>query len=293
MPPNRAFTMMRPWRISLMAALCGLLEVAPLAAEMPVNSPPVEYPAAPASTLLTQPELPFGVARVQREDRDVSILAFMRPGMAPLRVAEVSARKADQAISIVLRSQALRRAGTHIEIAALEHLYGMVLRQEPHARFSVIYGESPGTNQDGRSHAESLRDVARARHAAISGAGGRSPAVPWQVVTMQPWAPANDDAAGNGIGSARPGAKADQVGVLLTSDQGPVVGVSVYFSRAPHAICTGVSRADGLAACHLVDPHGDDDAHADDASSTLATFPGVIGRAKVLLPTTLVLAPTH
>jgi hypothetical protein len=52
------------------------------------------------------------------------------------------------------------------------------------------------------------------------------------------------------------------------------------------------SREDGLAVCHLVDQHGDDDAHADDGDvPVVATFPGDVRADRVLVPTTLVLQP--
>jgi hypothetical protein len=88
------------------------------------------------------------------------------------------------------------------------------------------------------------------------------------------------------------GADADEVAVRVTTEEGAVEGVSIYFNRAPHSSCVGKSGKDGLATCHLVDQHGDGDAHEDDgAVAVVATFPGDVRADRVIAPTTLVLAP--
>jgi hypothetical protein len=85
----------------------------------------------------------------------------------------------------------------------------------------------------------------------------------------------------------------DEVGVRISSDHGPMEGATIFFNRAPHSSCMAQSRETGLATCHLVDQHGDDESHSGhDKVPVLATFPGNVRAERVLLPTTLVLNPT-
>jgi hypothetical protein len=169
--------------------------------------------------------------------------------------------------------------GSDLNVATLEHLYALALRQEPLARFGFADGTEPCEwAKDDHSHAEFLHELARARQHAVALADQRRASVAWHVVSM---APAEMNRA-----------NADEVGIRVMSDQGPMEGASIFFNRAPHSGCVAKSRHDGLATCQLVDQHGDDGEHSDEGKvPVVATFPGDVRAGRFLLPTTFVLRP--
>ncbi len=161
---------------------------------------------------------------------------------------------------------------TDHEIAVLEQLYSLVLRQEPQARYCLGSGSWPcNAARDGASHARVLQALADLCEQAVV----RAPAaVPWRVVEMH--------------GAQTRSWDADVVSVRATSPQGPLEDIAIYFNRPPHSICAARTRADGVATCRLEDQHGDGHQH-DHATAVVATFPGELRPDRVLLPTTYVL----
>ena len=129
----------------------------------------------------------------------------------------------------------------------------------------------------GLSQAGLLRELALAREQAL-GRGQRTGTTrAWHVVTL---APVDGDRADS------------EVRARVADDRGPMSGVTLYFHRAPHSGCAAKSLASGVASCHLVDQHGDDDAHAqDEAVAVLVTYPGDVGIERTLLPAMLVMRP--
>lgn len=260
----------------VLAAACALL--ASCASE-PVTPPTaVEYRPVHRSTLTTRRDLSFVLAKWQGGAASTIILARQQDGAAPQPVALLLQVRQGPALQVaVQRLPESLAAADHAEhdIAALEQLYSLVLRQEPLARYCLGSGRWPcDAARDGMPHAQVLRALADLRERAVV----RAPAaVPWKVVEME--------------GAATPPWDADVVGVRVTSLQGPMEDVAIYFNRAPHSICTARTRADGVATCRLEDQHGDGHQH-EHAAAVVATFPGEVLPDRVLLPTTYVL-PTH
>jgi hypothetical protein len=77
--------------------------------------------------------------------------------------------------------------------------------------------------------------------------------------------------------------------VRVIAHDRPLQGADVFFSRAPHSGCVARSDAAGLAACELVDYHGDDGDGDASGVPVVATFSGDVRPDRVLVPTTFVL----
>lgn len=256
--------------LALMAG--GLLTPAG-AVDTPVVDPAPVYAPVPRSTLVSRPDLPFMLARVQRGASQVTLLAHQPAGGDPTPVALMSATPSAPAAEVSVRLLRSNAADAEVSLATLEHLYAWTMRQDPEARFCFSDRTEPGCAAagGGSSHAEFLRELAATRNAAAG-------SVPWHVVSMAPAVSSPGDA--------------DRVGVRVMSDRGPLDGASVFFNRAPHSGCVAKSRADGVAACVLVDQHGDEESHAEEGKvPVIATFPGDVRAGQMLVPTTLVLRP--
>ena len=166
-----------------------------------------------------------------------------------------------------------------VEIATIEHLYSLVLGQDPEAMYCLAAPKRKcGRLGDDYSHAQLLRELRDARQLAVTRAGRAGRNVPWQVVSMAP--------------VVQDGGTDDDVAVRVVSDGKPLEGERVFFHRAPHSGCGARSSPDGLATCRLVDRHGDEESHGEDEKvPVVATFPGNVLAERVLLPTTLVMSP--
>lgn len=280
----------RRFRVGLVIATACLLTAAcagkPTLGQRPMGIPvpaASDYVRMPVSTLVSKRDLPFRLALVQRGPDRFTLLMHQPSGGEPSLVAAMSSSQSgDKARVSLHRVPLVARGGdaAGLDVATWEHLYALAIRQDPEARFCLAYAAQPcDAARDGHSHADLLRELARARQHAVERAHpGSKPVVPWRVVSMTPVAMNRADA--------------DEVGVRVTSEQGPMAGASVFFNKAPHSSCVAKSREDGLATCHLVDQHGDDDSHAkDEHVAVVATFPGDVGVDRVLVPTTLVMQP--
>ena len=243
---------------------------------------PTVYSQVTASKLVSRPDLEFKLAELQWESYRVTFLLHQPSGREPSPVAVMSSFQAGNKAHVWFQRLApsgLDADRSGMEIATIEHLYGLALGQNPEAGFCLTgFGRGCGRVDDDYPHAELLRELSEARQRAMTRAHRSGSNVPWRVVSMA-GAPPN---SGND----------DQVAVRVFSEGGPIEGASVFFNRAPHSGCSARSLPDGLATCLLVDQHGDDDSHSeDDKASVLATFPGDVRPERVLLPTTLVMSP--
>jgi hypothetical protein len=250
------------WRVSL-AAVCVLL--ASCASEPVAPPSDIKYRPALRSTLVSNRDVAFVVAQWQQGAELTTVLARQQPGAAPHPVARL----------VQVRHGSVSRVSIQLPpesaSAVLEQLYALVLRQEPLARYCLASDGRPcDPAHDGVSHAEVLVALADARDKADLGPA----AAPWRVVEM--------------TGAHAPSSDADVVGVRAMADQMPLEGIAIYFNRAPHSLCIARTRADGVAICRLVDPHGDEHEH-DHSAPVVATFPGDVRTERVLLPTTYVL----
>ncbi len=263
------------WRLAL-AASCVLL--ASCASESVAPAAAVEYRPAPRSTLATRRDLNFVIAKWQGATDSTTVLARQQVGAAPHPVARLLQVRHGATLHVaVQRLPAYGKDDERVdhEIAALEQLYALVLRQEPQGRYCLGSGSSLcDAARDGVAHAQVLRALADLRERAVIHAPA---AAPWRVVEMQ--------------GAPTQSWDADVVGVRATAGQGPLADVAIYFNRPPHSICAARTRADGVATCRLEDQHGDGDQHSH-ATTVIATFPGQVRPDRVLLPTTYVLPTT-
>ena len=244
---------------------------------------PTVYSPVTASKLVSRPDLEFKLAELQWESYRVTFLLHQASGREPSPVAVMSSFQAGNKAQVWFQGLApsgLDADRSGLEIAMIEHLYGLALGQDPEAGFCLTgFGRGCGRVADAYPHAELLRELSEARERALLRAHRSGSNVPWRVVAMA-GAPPNSG-------------HDDQVAVRVFSEGRPIEGARVFFNRAPHFGCSARSLPDGLATCRLVDQHGDDDAHAeDDKAAVLATFPGDLRPERVLLPTTLVMSPT-
>jgi hypothetical protein len=249
-------------RVSL-AAACVLL--ASCASEPVAPPTAIEYRPVLRSTLVSNRDVTFVVAKWQEGAELTTVLARQHPGAAPHPVARLVQVRRGSELQVSIQVPPVS------ESVVLEQLYALVLRQEPVGRYCLASDGRPcEPARDGVSHAEVLVALASARDKA-----DRGPAdAPWRVVEM--------------TGAYAPSSDADVVGVRAMADRMPLEGVAIYFNRAPHSLCIARTRADGVASCRLVDPHGDEHEH-DHAAPVVATFPGDVRTERVLLPTTYVL----
>lgn len=234
----------------------------------------VEYRPAQRSALVAARDSNFVVAKWQAGMQSTTMLARQQGGATPRPVARLVQMRRDSQVHVsVQRLAQTDRADD--ETATLAQLYSLVLRQEPQGRYCLGEGGRPcDAARDGLSHAQVLQALAGLRERVVASAPA---AVPWRVVEMHAVPTASSDE--------------DVVGVRVTSREGPLQDVAVYFNRAPHSICTARTRADGVATCRLEDQHGDEHQH-DHAMAVVATFPGDVRADRVILPTTHVL-PTN
>lgn len=257
-------TLRRGWRPKALYALLAA------AATVHAASPPVpDFRPAPRSTLQTQREPAFAVAHWQHDGQLTTLLARQRAGASPLPVVRLVQQ--GQGTEARVSIQRLNEAGAG-DLATLEQLYVLLLRQEPLARYCLGEGMSPCvTAGEGLSHARALQALAAQRERA---AADMPTAVPWRIVEMH--------------GAQRRPGDPDFVGVGTLGPQGPLEQATLYFNRAPHSICAARTGADGQASCRLEDQHGDGDQH-DHATAVVVTYPGEVRPDRVLLPTTYVL----
>jgi hypothetical protein len=237
------------------AAACLLMAAGAFADNRPAS--------VPRSTLVSNSNLRFELAYDQKADTQVMALVHSPAAGKALPVAKVS-RSANGVVSFSLLPGPANR---DVKVGTIERLYVLALRQDPEASFSFDKVEQ-------LSHGALLAELVKARARAAQGL--RPATVPWRVVSIAA-APSGDDE--------------DDVAAIVKGDHGPMQGVTLYFNRAPHSSCFATTREDGVARCHLVDQHGDEEAHHEKAA-VVATFPGDVRADRVLVPiTAIVRAP--
>jgi hypothetical protein len=222
----------------------------------------------PRSTLVSKPELKFSLIPGERRGGRATLLVHQPAEGQAFPVAVIgSSQDLISFERLPIPEGVPDRAS--LDIGTLERLYVLALRQEPEARFCLAdIGQSCDAAGKGDSHAELLRKLVEARQRT-------RPAVPWYFISMQP--------------AATGSANADEVAVRLLREQRPMEGVGVYFNRAPHSGCGATSNAKGVAACVLVDQHGEEESSEHDGTPVVATFPGEVRKDLVLVPRTVVL----
>nr|WP_156133586.1 hypothetical protein [Massilia sp. JS1662] len=242
----------------------------------------LRYTVAPRSALVERQDLQFGLAQMEREAKDMVVLAYGAPGSKPLPVSLITSSGSGARKRVSVQRYPLpetRKEGDDVDVATLEYLYTLVIRQDPEGQFCFAdIGQRCDADGKAYSHAEILLQLARSRQHAVGTVKDPGSYIPWRVVSLAP--------------AETPHTNPDDVSVRVTGERGPTKDVTIFFNRAPHSSCAAKSAGDGVAACRLLDQHGDDDSHAgQDRTPVLATFPGDIQAKSVLLPTTLIVQP--
>lgn len=246
------------------------------------NEAGLKYGPVPRSTLVERWDLPFLLAQAQRGEGTTTVLAYQIPGNKPSPVAIIASSRSGNASHVSIQRLHLDEAmgeRSALNVATLEYLYTLVLRQNPEASFCFAdIGQHCKAGQKGYSHADVLLQIARSRQDAVGSGAFRTASIPWHVISLK---------AAN-----MPFLHPDEVGARIAGEHGPIDDVTIFFNRAPHSTCEAKSRDGGLATCHLIDQHGDEHLHAEeDRAPVLAIFPGDVRADRVLLPTTLIQPP--
>lgn len=263
--------------------LCWLLAAASLGLGACASSPLTEVPAsdyqaAPRSLLVSSADYAFVQADVRQGERAATVLARREGASAPVPVAIARYKESDGDASVSVQFLP-NKTNPEGDVAALEQLYAMMLRHDALGRYCLAVGPRPCDDTSrSLSHEELLRELAAKRQATVA-LVSHSPSIPpWRSISMSAVAQTKADSD-------------DDVAVKVADESRPMQGVTVYFNRAPHSVCSGRTGPNGVASCRLVDQHGDEDDHAGDTGhpQVVVTYPGNVGADRVLLPMTFVL----
>lgn len=159
---------------------------------------------------------------------------------------------------------------------AMEHLYALLIRQDPRDRF--IVGEArttAGASSTGVSHASALSYVAALRNCAVHAAvQAGAPAMMWQVAAITP----------------RPsrGAHGLVVSALVRDDARNTLPGQLTFGRGDHLGCYADVRKDGVGSCTLFDAHGHELHGDENEGATIVTYSGIVEPDRIVPPTTFV-----
>lgn len=267
-----------PWRRAPAVAIASAIAIAivgaapALASDAPSGA---DFRPAPRSVLTGTGGPVFELIDTTHGEVTTTLLAWRQAGATRQPVARLTQQERPGGPREVSIERLGAPADEH-EAATIAQLYAIVLRLDPAARYCL--GRNPTGDgapcdaaRDGIAHDELLRTLAD-RRAALPAARMGAPA--WQIVRVEAVPTRSWDA--------------DVVSARAIGPDGPMAGVTLYFNRQPHSICAARTRADGVAVCRLVDQHGDEHEH-DHTLPAVATFPGDVGAARILLPTTRVL----
>jgi hypothetical protein len=236
---------------------------------------------APRSALLSHPGMNIQVGTVDAGGYRIEGLAYVSE-LGQLTVLAAGIEEASRNVtSWYWFCQPSDNAGTQLNLAALEHLYGMALKQ-PATR--VMRFQMAACRKDAckgsltrGSLPTLLAHLAGLR--AAEAASANLPVVPWTVVTVR---------------AVRIGADVSMpMRVRLLEGKRPLAKERVVLERAPHHACSALTWADGTAECVLQDMHGTGHEHEEASSPApvVASYPGQVGRDVIRLPTAVPLLP--
>lgn len=236
--------------------------------------------AAQPSALTTDPAIRLKVSNADWMGHRLTMIVRAHPAEDVRLLALIVSRRGSGESSFHWFPGSTARSKAE-DLSALEQLYAVALGMTATDAFRL-----PPV-QDGRAdarrefsepltHADLLAGIATARRCvadALLRDGGASPKR-WIPVSLQLLSAATDVV----------------VAARLLDASGPVVGSSVFFTRAPHLECSAKSDAAGVATCLLEDAHGDGE-HEDEEAPTVASYGGDLRRDSIVLPTTAVQRP--
>jgi hypothetical protein len=156
-------------------------------------------------------------------------------------------------------------AGRQYDLSTIEQLYTLALTLDPLRRFTLaICGNTANCQQSEKqplNHAALLGALAAQRQLRAEAIGPYQPSMPrWSPVEITE--------------PKRVGP--DGISVKLSGDRAAFEGATVAFSRRPHAGCIASIDAQGLAACVIEDPHGDEHSEEEEAGPGIATYSGKV-----------------
>lgn len=228
-----------------------------------------------SSRLVSRRDLPFRTVRRAEARGEKTLLVHDSASAGPLPVAWLIVSTAQPRKLVALQRLPVPASASEVELATLEHLYSLVLAEEPEAAFCLAaVGRSCDASRRRSSQAEVLADIAATRRRMLVQRKLPDP-VSWRGVSLV---------------AARTRGEEDEVRVVVKDARGPLPGGSVAFHKAPHFGCLARSGPDGVASCRLVDLHPEEHSHDEHGEApVIATFSGDVRGDHVLLPTTMVM----
>lgn len=168
-------------------------------------------------------------------------------------------------------------AGRRYDLSAIEQLYTLALTLDPLRRVTLAVCGNIANCQQGEkqslNHAALLGALAARRQLRAEAIGPYQPSMPrWSPVEIT-----HPKRVGH-----------DEVSVKLSGNRAAFEGATVAFSRRPHAGCIASIDAQGLAACVIEDPHGDEHSEEEEAGPVIATYSGKVLPGVTYPPTTVI-----
>ncbi len=235
------------------------------------------YVPVQASSLFSTGNLQFEMGRVRHGDSLATVLAYETSSkdVSPVATIALAGEGASSKICIDLLARTDAGADRVLAVATLEHVYNLVLREDPWAAYCLADKiHQCSFTAKGLPQGDMLRELVRMREHELSDGLAGVASKPWQVVMLSP----------TGVGSSD-----DLVRARIAGKDGPMQGMRLFFHKAPHSGCNAMSDANGVASCQLVNFHGDDDGDENKDPKLLVTFPGESDSHRVLVPTTFVM----
>lgn len=256
----------------------------PVCARLPpaVATPAVQPGAArqaarvPASALTTFSGHDVRELRTEEPPGAATILILLQNGApAPLLSIRREGRSAERAIA--LHQPAAADWRQEARLAAAEHLYAFLMRQDPQERFRIVGGKPGSAQQRTLSHAAALTLARDMRGCAAQELARKRPdvkIVPWLAPTIAPL-PSEGE---HGL----------KVQARVRDGQGKPLTGQLTFGRGGHLACAATLSAAGHGSCTLFDSHGHDLHDDEHAAPTTATYSGSVTPGRIVLPMTAI-----
>lgn len=230
----------------------------------------------PASALTTFPGHEVRELRTEKPSGTATILVLLQNGApTPLVSLRREAKSADRAIALYRSPTADLQ--DEARLAAAEHLYAFLMRQDPQERFRIAGGKAGSAQQRTLSHAAALtlaRDIRRCAAQELAGKRPSVKIVPWLAATIAPL--------------PSQGAHGLKVQARVRDPQGQPLTGQLTFGRGGHLACAATVSPAGQGACTLFDSHGHDLHDDEHAAPTTVTYSGIVTPGRIVLPTTAV-----
>lgn len=230
----------------------------------------------PASALTTFASHEVRELRTVDPSGAATILVVLQNGApTPLVSIRLEAKSAERAIAVYQPLAADLRV--EARLAAAEHLYAFLMRQDPQERFRIVGAKAGSGQQRSLSHAAALTLARDMRGCAAQELAGKRPdvkIVPWLAATLAPL-PSQGE---HGL----------QVQARVRDPQGQPLTGQLTFGRGGHLACAATLSPAGQGSCTLFDSHGHDLHDDEHAAPTTVTYSGIVTPGRIVLPMTAV-----